>query len=67
MTTQHKAGDVAGVLGAGGYLWIEIDGVEHRADKLAVLWMLGVYPEGEVIHIDGNNANNSWKNLAIVP
>jgi hypothetical protein len=58
MSTQPKAGE----LGAGGYLWIEIDGVKHRADKLAVLMMTGEYPD-EVVHLDGDKTNNIGANL----
>lgn len=57
-----KAGTVAGCPEA-GYMRIKLDGVLHRAHRLAWLYMTGEWPAGEVDHIDGVRSNNKWANL----
>jgi hypothetical protein len=42
--------------------FITIDGVTYPADKLAVLYMTGIYPD-RVEHLDGDVFNNAWANL----
>lgn len=42
---------------------IGIDGFIYEANRLAWLWVKGVWPLGLIDHIDGNPSNNSLKNL----
>lgn len=57
-----KAGDVAGNPDSHGYIQIGIDGLLHRAHRLAFLYMEGCMPE-QVDHDDQVRCNNKWKNL----
>jgi hypothetical protein len=57
-------GAVAGrVSKSHGYRDIGFMGEQHRAHRLAFMYMLGRWPVGDVDHIDGDKANNSWANL----
>ena len=61
-----RAGSVAGSLSTHGEIQIKIDGRLHLANRLAVYWVTGVWPEGkEVDHKDRNKQNNSWTNLRV--
>lgn len=53
---------------ATGYLVIQIDGVRHRAHRLAFYLMLGEWPakDLEVDHINGVRTDNRWINLRLV-
>lgn len=42
---------------------IMVDGKRYLAHRLAVLWMTGHWPRGNVRHRDGNRSNNRWNNL----
>lgn len=58
------AGTIAGrAKPESGHIEIAIDRVRHGAHRLAFLVMTGSWPAGEIDHIDGNPANNRWKNL----
>lgn len=64
MSKRVRAGSVAGSPGGvRGYLRISFDGKTHYAHRLAVLYMTGVAPDGEVDHRDGCPSNNRWANL----
>jgi hypothetical protein len=58
--TDRPAGRVSK---AHGYKDICIDGVLHRAHRLAFYWMDGAWPEGVVDHINGVKHDNRWCNL----
>lgn len=47
----------------GAALQIQIDGKRYLAHRLAVFYMTGEWPIGDVIHKDGNRSNNRWLNL----
>jgi hypothetical protein len=50
-----------------GYLSVYITGKHYElAHRLAVLYMTGEYPEGEVDHINGLKSDNRWDNLRVV-
>jgi hypothetical protein len=46
-----------------GHLRIQIDGRGYLLHRLAFLYMNGVWPEGEVDHINGDPSDNRWANL----
>lgn len=46
-----------------GYIRIWIDGKQIAAHRLAWLHMTGIWPSGDIDHIDGDRANNAWENL----
>jgi hypothetical protein len=55
-------GTIAGVI-TGNRRLIGIDGVLHRANRLAWLYMTGEWPVGEVDHRDTDSLNDRWLNL----
>ena len=58
-----KIGDVAGYVDPRGYVKISVDGRLYKAHRLAWLYMVGQWPNGEVDHRDANFCNNRWSNL----
>ena len=58
-----KASEVAGSLNTNGYIVIKINSVQHKAHRLAYLYCVGIWPSGQIDHIDGNRTNNSIMNL----
>ncbi len=46
-----------------GYTHIRVDGVKHKAHRLAFLFMCGYFPENQVDHLNGIRNDNRWKNL----
>lgn len=46
-----------------GYIGIGINGRQFYAHRLAVLYMMGYMPDGDVDHRDSNGLNNRWDNL----
>jgi HNH endonuclease/AP2 domain len=63
---KHKAGEIAGTLHPFGYTHIKIDGRSYKAHRLAWFYIHGVWPNGEIDHIDRNRSNNALKNLRVV-
>jgi hypothetical protein len=57
------AGVVAGWLNSCGYIQITVDQKKHRAHRLALLYVNGEWPDGEVDHINGERADNRLSNL----
>lgn len=55
-------GSIAGDI-ANGYRRISLDGKKHWAARLAWLYVHGVYPKGQIDHIDGDPLNNRIHNL----
>lgn len=56
-----------GCLNDSGYLLISINSKQHRAHRLAWLYMTGEWPRGEIDHINSVRADNRWQNLRDVP
>lgn len=62
-TGKAKAGTVAGSLNTRGYVNIYIDGVPHRAHRLAWFYMQGRWPNPGVDHENTVKSDNRWLNL----
>lgn len=65
---QVSIGSEIGYYNKKGYLRIILQGVDYPAQRLAWLYMTGVYPEKEslnVDHIDTDRANYKWDNLRL--
>lgn len=60
---RAKVGALAGSAGSKGRRSIKIGGQAYLASRLAVLWMTGSWPRGDVDHKDMNCANDRWDNL----
>ena len=58
-----RVGDVAGQINGDGYRRVRIGGKDFFANRLAILWVEGRHPAGQVRHINGNRSDNRWENL----
>ena len=58
-----KAGNVAGTITPRGYCRISVLGRGYAAHRLAWLWVHGVWPSGQIDHINGQRADNRLPNL----
>ena len=58
-----KPGQFAGSKQLQGYIHIWVDGVPHKAHRVAWLYVYGELPSTDIGHIDGNRANNRIGNL----
>lgn len=65
-TGKVKSGSVAGNIQA-GYRKISIDRFQIKAHRLAWFLTYGVWPSGQIDHIDGDKLNNRISNLRDVP
>lgn len=59
---KTKIGSIAGTLDKAGYLNIKVNGKNHRAHRLAYVYMTGSVPE-QVDHINGVRNDNRFSNL----
>ena len=58
-----KVGQIAGGVDKDGYIQIRVDGKQHRAHRLAWLYVHGEMPEHEIDHINGIRTDNRIDNL----
>ncbi|MGN6311748.1 MAG: hypothetical protein ACTHNN_19585 [Xanthobacteraceae bacterium] len=63
---KARAGTIAGVKGHSGTN-IRIDSENHRATRLAFLYMTGELPKGRLIQLDNDRFNIAWGNLHHAP
>jgi len=56
----------ATTLNSKGYTRIQIDGKGYEAQRLAVLYMTGSFPNEQVDHINHIRSDNAWSNLRVV-
>jgi hypothetical protein len=61
--SHRRAGKPAGTWRKDGYLQISIDNALYLGQRLALLYMTGEWPPGDVDHADVNPRNNRWENL----
>ncbi len=67
LSSRARTGQVVGSPDANGYLRVMLDGRSYLLHRLAVLYITGQWPQGEVDHRNGNVACNAWSNLRDVP
>jgi hypothetical protein len=60
---RHKAGAVCGSVTVCGYVFICVAGVKQMAHRFAWAHYYGVWPNGDLDHIDRNKSNNAIANL----
>jgi len=60
------AGKIAGSVTSYGYQQIKLGRRAYRAHRLAWFLTHGVWPDGEIDHIDGDPLNNRLSNLRVV-
>jgi hypothetical protein len=59
----RQRGDIAGNVGANGYIYINISGGTYPAHRLAWLWYYGAPLPSRIKHINGNPKDNYINNL----
>lgn len=59
-------GDIAGNDDGNGYLRMKISYASHSMHRLAWLYAYGVWPDGEIDHINGIRSDNRLVNLRVV-
>lgn len=61
-----KIGDVPRCLSDEGYIHFRVNGGLYRAHRLAWLAVTGVWPDGQIDHINGIKTDNRFCNLRLV-
>lgn len=60
---RRKTGKCVGYKKSNGYIAFCVDSTKYFAHRLAWLYVHGVWPSGDIDHIDGNRTNNRAANL----
>jgi hypothetical protein len=63
LSNKRSFGEIAGCVTTKGYRQITVDRRCYRSNRLAVLWMKGMWPTGETDHKDNDKLNDKWNNL----
>jgi hypothetical protein len=66
VSTRVKAGDKAGCVKSDGYVSICVNKKYYKAHRLAWYFTHGVWPTGQLDHINGNRIDNRISNLCSV-
>lgn len=66
-SNRTHVGDIAGTCNTLGYRSICIDSRYFAEHRLAWLYVTGRWPVDDIDHLDGNRANNAFRNLRDVP
>lgn len=66
-SNRTHVGDIAGSISHYGYVEFQLAGKLRKAHRAVWLYVHGVWPAGEIDHIDGDRANNRLDNLRDVP
>jgi hypothetical protein len=59
--------ETAGKLGVDAFNWIEILGTNYRACDVIWLHQTGEWPQGLIIHVNGDTKDDRWANLKLIP
>ena len=65
---DRKAGNIGDIIGtkkSSGYLFADVLGCRYRVHRLAWLYMTGIFPDGQIDHINGIRSDNRWINLRL--
>lgn len=62
-TKNYKIGSEIGWTDRHGHKYVNVDGVDYRASRLAALYITGSLPSKALNHKDRNNSNDAWDNL----
>lgn len=60
---SNNGGAIVGHTDSDGYTIISVSGGSYKAHRLAFLFMMYRWPDGQVDHRDGIRSNNKWSNL----
>jgi hypothetical protein len=58
--------DAAGFINSKGYRYVTVQNVAYRANRLAWFYVNGVWPTGQIDHINRNRLDDRIKNLRVV-
>lgn len=61
--SSKKVGSIAGSVSKNGYIEIDIDARRYTVHRLAFLYINGKFPDSVVDHVNGDKADNRWRNL----
>lgn len=65
LSTRIRVGDVTGAVSGAGYSIIRLDKQNYPAHRLAWMHHYGEFPSSDVVHINGERADNRINNLKL--